>query len=266
MTQHSQGQVPANAAEAYEAFFVPALFGAWAPRVAEAARIEPGDAVLDVACGTGVLAREAQRRAGPEGMVVGLDRNPGMLAVARRKAPEITWLEGLAESLPLPDADFDVVASQFGLMFFDDRVAALREMMRVLRPDGRLAVAVWASLDRTPGYARMVELLDRLFGEEIAGELRAPYVLGAPETLAALSEDAGIPDAEIATVPGMAQFPSIEAWVLTDVKAWTLADRLDAEQVALLLREAERAFSAHVGPDGRVAFRSPALILTATKP
>jgi ubiquinone/menaquinone biosynthesis C-methylase UbiE len=98
--------------------------------------------VLDVACGTGVVAREAARRVGPAGAVAGLDRNEGMLAVARRMAPGIAWRHGLAEALPFPDGAFDAVICQFGLMFFEDRGKALGEMWRALRPGGRLAVAV----------------------------------------------------------------------------------------------------------------------------
>ena len=137
------GQVSAAAAEVYEAFFVPALFAQFAGPVADAAALGAGQAVLDVACGTGVLARELRRRTGAEGRVVGLDRNAGMLAVARRSAPGIDWREGMAERLPFADGSFDAVVSQFGLMFFEDRRAALAEMWRVVRPGGRLAVAVW---------------------------------------------------------------------------------------------------------------------------
>ena len=90
--------------------------------------------MLDVACGTGVLARAVADRVGAKGSVVGLDVNPGMLAVAERLAPSITWRQGRAESLPFEKEDFDAVLSQFALMFFEDQVAALEEMKRVLRP------------------------------------------------------------------------------------------------------------------------------------
>jgi ubiquinone/menaquinone biosynthesis C-methylase UbiE len=116
-----------DAANAYEALFVPALFRQWAPRVADAAAIRDGQRVLDVACGTGILAREAESRVGAEGHVVGLDPNPGMLAVAARLAPDVEWREGVAESLPFAGGSFDAVVSQFGLMFFRDRVRLCRK-------------------------------------------------------------------------------------------------------------------------------------------
>src|SRR5215831_16582765 len=128
------------AATAYDEFFVPALFQQWAPFVAAAAQLLPGQRVLDVACGTGVLSREVAARVGARGSVVGLDPNPGMLAVASQRNPGITWQEGTAEALPYPDASFDAVVSQFGLMLFGDRLRGLGEMLRVLRPGGHLAV------------------------------------------------------------------------------------------------------------------------------
>jgi SAM-dependent methyltransferase len=256
------GQLTGSAAKVYEAFFVPALFGEWAPRLCTAAEIGPGQRVLDVACGTGCLAREAARRAA---RVAGLDCNAGMLAVARRLAPEVDWREGLAERMPFENGCFDVVASQFGLMFFHDREKALAEMWRVLKPGGRLVVAVWDSLERTPGYRAMVDLLQDLFGSEIAAGLRAPFVLGEPEALLALFEAAGIGDVEISTRVGAARFPSIEAWVRTDVKGWTLADAIDDAQYARLQEAAQRRLSGFAGADGSVRFDSPAHVVTAVK-
>ena len=261
-----RGQVTRGAAEVYEEFFVPALFREWAPRVAEAARLEPGQKVVDVACGTGVLAREAAGRVKRCGSVVGLDRNEGMLAVARRLEPTVEWRLGTAEALPFADGAFDVVVSQFGLMFFQDRVAALKEVWRVLRPGGRLAIAVWDVLDHSPGYAAMVALLQRLFGGAIADQLRAPFALGEAEILRSLFADAGLTEVTIITLNGTARFPSLEAWVRTDVKGWTLADLIDDVQYRTLLQEAETELSHYVGRDGSVAFRTSAHIATAKKP
>jgi len=265
MVDIDRGQVNRSAAEIYDEFFLPALFQEWTGRVADAAQIQPGQHVLDVACGTGVLTRTVDERIGENGSVIGLDVNPGMLAVAARKAPHIEWREGRAEALPFDDASFDAVVSQFGLMFFDDRDAAIREMVRVLRPSGYLAIAVWDSLANTPGYAAMVDLLQRLFGDEVANGIRAPYILGDTGELRALCAEAGLPRVSITTHPGTARFPSLKSWVHTDIKGWVLADMLDDDQFALLLSQAKQELSRFVTDDGSVAFSAPAHIVSAVK-
>ena len=260
------GQVTRTAAEVYDEFFVPALFQQWARRVVDAAGIRPGQRVLDVACGTGVLACAAAGHVGSAGSVVGVDVNAGMLTIAQRKAPAIAWKQGRAEALPVDNDSFDVVVSQFGLMFFEDRRAALQEMLRAVRSGGRLAVAVWDSLDHTPGYAAMADLLQQLFGDQVAHALRPPFALGDRQLLRSLFAEAGVPDAQITTEPGTARFPSIQAWVTTEIKGWTLADVLDDAQFDLLLTNAERVLRQFVTAHGTVAFSAPAHIVTATKP
>lgn len=259
------GQDIASAAEVYEDFFVPTLFQEWAPRVVDAARIQPGQRVIDVACGTGVLTRLVAQRVGSGGSVVGLDINEEMLAVAERKAPAIEWQRGPAEALPFDDGSFDAVVSQFGLMFFQDRRAALQEMARVLRPGGRLAVAVLDSLDNTPGYAVLVSLLRRLCGEQTAEIVRFPFNLGDVQELHALFADAGMPHAKVNTHHGTARFPSVESWVYSELKGWSLTDTIDEAQYQLLFKEAQQALRRFVTAQGVVAFAAPAHIVTATK-
>lgn len=253
-------------AEVYDECFVPALFAQWGPVVAAAAGVKPGDRVLDVACGTGVLTLAVAERVGQSGSAVGLDANPGMLAVARRKPTRIKWLEGRAEALPLPDQSFDAVVSQFGMMFFDDRPAALREMMRVLRPGGRLAVAVCDAVENSPGYSTFAKLLDRLFGKPIGDAFRAPFVLGDAERLIGISREAGISVAEVARHSGKVRFRSVASLVSTErACVWTLGGLLDDEQFARLLEEAETALKPFVDSDGTIVFDMPALILTAER-
>ncbi len=265
MSQIASGQVSTSAADIYEEFYLPAMFLEWTPRMAAAAGVEPNQRVLDVACGTGVLARALAERVKPGGTATGLDINEGMLAVARRKAPGIDWRHGAAEALPFDDAGFDAVVSQFGLMFFHDRAKAIGEMLRVLRPGGRLAVAVWDSLDRTPAYRAFVGLLERLFGAGTAEALRSPFVLGDTAALRALFRDAGAPDVRVVTHEGAGRFPSIESWVFTDVKGWTAADLIDEAGYRRLLGEAERELRTFVAPNGTVAFAMSAHIVTMTK-
>lgn len=263
--QSSHGQVSRSAAQVYEEYFVPALFEQWTSRVIEAAQIKPGQRVLDVACGTGVLARAVAEHVGLTDLVVGVDINEGMLDVAKQKAPDIEWRHGKAESLPFDSDSFDAAVSQFGLMFFADPYAAIQEMTRVIRPGGYMAVAVWDSLENSPGYAALVELLDRIIGSDAANALRAPFSLGDQDRLRALFSAAGTFDFRISTHPGTARFPSISSWIYTDVKGWTFADRIDDGQFALLLEEAQHVLQPFVLPDGSVAFSAPAHIVIATK-
>ncbi|MBI6630813.1 methyltransferase domain-containing protein [Pontibaca salina] len=260
------GQVTATAAEIYDAFFVPALFGEWARPLCDAAGIASGVRVIDIACGTGATTRAAQTAASPGGEVMGLDRNTGMLSVARARSPDIAFIEGRAEALPFPDQSFDVVLCQFGLMFFEDRAAALQEMRRVLRPDGHVALSVWDQVETSPGYARMIALLNRLFGKEEADALRAPFVLGKLPELQAQLARGGMRGAKISTQTGMARFESIAEWVRTDVRGWTLADMIDDDQYAALADAAEREFGDLTSPDGLVCFPAPAHIVTWPSP
>ncbi|HSB02741.1 MAG TPA: class I SAM-dependent methyltransferase [Anaerolineales bacterium] len=265
MNDNQTGQVSHSAAEIYEEFFIPALFREWPARIINAAKIRAGQRVLDVACGTGVLARALAERVGPTGSVTGLDINEGMLAVAKRKAPKIEWRHGRAESLPFDNSTFDAVVSQFGLMFFEDRLAAVREMSRVLRPGGQLAVAVWSTLDSTPGYTAMAALLERLFGPGTAEALHAPYSLGDLHVLLPLFDDSGLETIQVTTIDGTARFPSIHSWVFTEIKGWTLSDNIDEMQYQHLLNEAEKELQLFVMADHTVEFRAPAHIITATR-
>jgi hypothetical protein len=138
-------------------------------------------------------------------------------------------------------------------------------MVRVLRSGGWLAVAVWDSLQNTPGYAAMVALLQRLFGQEAADGLRAPFSLGDVKELRSLFGGAGLADVAITTRPGVARFPSIQAWVYTEIKGWVLADKLDDVQFERLLKEAERVLAPFVNGEGAVSFSAPAHIVTVAK-
>jgi ubiquinone/menaquinone biosynthesis C-methylase UbiE len=261
-------QEQVDAASAYETLMVPALFGTWASRVADAAQLSEGNRVLDVACGTGVLSREAVVRTGSSGFVAGLDPGPGMLEVARRLAPAVEWRQGTAESLPFTDQSFDAVVSQFGLMFFEDRRQALREALRVLTPEGRLAVAVWDRLDEIPAYAAEVEVLERLAGRRAADAVRAPFSLGDRDDLAALFRDAGVASVEVSTFQDTARFPSVRVMVEADLRGWLpiVGIVLRGDEIARILEEAEQILEPYVTAEGVVEFRSSAHIVTGRRP
>ena len=207
--QVSFKQYGANAAENYEKYFVPTIGSAFATAVLGAARVQRGEHVLDVACGTGIVSRLAAEQVGPKGTVVGLDINPGMLAVARSNrssgAP-IEWHEGNAESLPLKDGSFDVVVSSLGLQFVSDKPAALHEMSRVLTPRGRVAIATVGPTP--PMFAILEQALARHVKPEAAGFVRAVFSLYESKELEALADGAGFRDIEVRSEPRTIRLPA----------------------------------------------------------
>ncbi|WP_331374829.1 methyltransferase domain-containing protein [Sinorhizobium chiapasense] len=265
MAEPERWQVSTGAAEVYESCFVPAIFGAWAGPVADAAGIKVGNKVLDVGCGTGVLAREALRRVGEEGQVVGLDLNQEMLAVAARTEPRIEWRHGDAASLPFEDASFDIVVSQFALMYFPDRVTSLCEMWRTLVPGGRLAVAAWAPIGRARGYQILVDIAARGCEGRAADVLAAPFVLGDQAELAKLFVDSGISRAKVTHHKGSIRFASVKEFVRIEVKASPLADMLSDDAMATLAAESESALAEFVVPSGEIIMPMDAHIVTAKK-
>ncbi|MFO7546992.1 MAG: methyltransferase domain-containing protein [Trueperaceae bacterium] len=255
------------AARAYEALHIPALFGQWATPVLDAVGVKAGDRVLDVACGTGVLGRTALDRVGGGGSVAGIDPDPGMIAVASEITPAVEWRLGLAEDLPYPDAAFDTVVSQFGMMFFRDRGRAVREMLRVVPEGGSVAVAVWDGLDNTEAYPEAVDLLARMAGRDAADALQAPFVLGDADALAKLFEDSDADSVAVTTRRGTARFPSVRAMVEADLRGWlpVMGVVLDEDLIRAILDEAEDELDAYVKADGTVAFDVPAHIVTGTR-
>jgi ubiquinone/menaquinone biosynthesis C-methylase UbiE len=256
---------PPSPALIYHQQFVPALFGQWGPRLAAQANLRCGTAILDVGCGTGVLAAAAADMVGDE-CVTGVDINPDMLDVARQLRTKIKWFQAPAENLPFADASYDSVLSQFALMFFDSRVKGLAEMWRVLRPGGTLLVAVCDGIHRSPGYAVLAELLNSLFGPEVAESFRAPFSAGDADHLRELVQEAGIPDVSIQQQLGTVRFDTIGNMISTErACVFTLGGILDDVQFTQLMREADVAFRDFLTENGTLEFTMPALTIQAQK-
>jgi ubiquinone/menaquinone biosynthesis C-methylase UbiE len=265
MSKSEAWQLSNDAASAYERDFVPAMMAQWPPILAEIAAIGAGDRVLDVACGTGVLARAAADRVGAQGRVTGLDLNDGMLAVARRLRPEIEWQQGDAAKLPFADGAFDVVASQMAFMFFPDRRAALREMWRVLAPGGRLAVLVCAPIERARGYRLLAEILRREAGDAAAAMVEGYFGAGDEAGLQRLCREADIAGAKVLTREGRARFASVEECMRVEIKGSPLAALVDDAAYERVLRAARTALREFADAEGRVALPLDASIVTARK-
>lgn len=212
MTEY-EGLTPA---EAFNQYFGPTLFEPWAPVLLEYAAPRPGERVLDLACATGILTRQVAQRVGENGQVVGVDISPGMLAVARaHPAPaggRIQWLEGDALALDLPNDSFDLVVCQQGLQFFADRMAAMRETLRVLSKGGRAVLSVWQSLDRHPVYQALCEAEARYLGVPVA-EVAAPWSLPDVGDLRSALGGAGFRRVEVTSRALDVSFPSADRFV-----------------------------------------------------
>lgn len=191
----SFGAAAADAMEVYDDILVPRLFVPMAEVLLDELRVQSGERVLDVACGPGSVALLAAGRVGPTGRVTACDISPAMLEIARRKpnAAAVEWAESPAAPLAgVAEGAYDVVTCQQGLQFFPDRPAALAEMRRGLVPGGRVGIAVWASIDRSPGFAALADAVEEVLGAEPAANYRGgPWGLSDPEALAGLLRDAG---------------------------------------------------------------------------
>jgi len=224
MTSHpAWQQVSGNAAEIYALHLVPGMFAPWAPVLVDTAGVQPGDRVIDIACGTGVVAQLAAERTGATGQVVGLDVNTAMLAVARAQTTGIEWIEANAQAIPLPDGSFDVALCQHGLQQFPDPLAALREMRRLLVSNGRLALCVWSHLDGSPGMAALVAALERHASPAAANNRRAPFALSDARQVHSLIENAGFREITVRTVAQPTRFPNPEALVTAQLAATPLS-------------------------------------------
>jgi ubiquinone/menaquinone biosynthesis C-methylase UbiE len=258
--------------EAYEQYIVPAWMDAWARALVEGLGIKRGEHLLDLACGTGVVARRAAALTGVAGSVSGFDLDGAMLAVAQRHATEeglpwITWHQGQVHALPFQDASFNAVACQHGLQFFPDRSAALREIHRVLVPGGRLAVSVWRSLDRCPFLAIVAKALEMELGID-PQVFQASCALADRDELRRLISGAAFRDVHIRLEVQVARYPSLADFLPGYLSVFPMADRLAAlspVQVAGFFRRLADAVSPFTDDDG-LAAPMECHVATAVKP
>lgn len=263
-----------NPAETYESYMVPVLFAPWASRLVQSANPQPGERVLDVACGTGVVARLVATHVKSVGKVVGLDLNPNMLAVARtmtkREGHVIEWHEGRAESLPFPDGSFDLVFCQQALQFLADRQAALAEMHRVLAAGGRVLLSVWQGLDRHPVYQTLHDVIRTRLGMSGVQDI---FALGDADGVRTLLTDAGFRHVEIKPVSMTARFPDPAGFLAGEIDVDTAAipsmQHLDAkarQTITAAIRENMEAALHEATEDDHVVIPFHANIVRAERP
>jgi len=261
-------QVQGNAAENYERYLVPAIFASWVPDLLDAAEVRAGQRVLDVACGTGVVARGAAERVGAAGRVVGLDVNAGMLETARTAdtGGAVEWQAGDAAEIPFADGGFDAVVCQQGLQFVRDPVRAAAEMGRVVG-EGAVVVAVWAPLRENVVFDRFADALGRHAGAEAADIMRSPFQLSDPDRLREVFTQAGFSTVDLVTATHPVRFASAEAMVREEAISSPLAapvGALDSEALAALVADVATVLAEYLGDEG-LAFPMHNHIVTARR-
>jgi ubiquinone/menaquinone biosynthesis C-methylase UbiE len=270
LIQREQWHFDGNADEQYENFLVPTMFAPWAADFVELAAPQPGECVLDLACGTGVVTRLMAPRVGVEGQVIGLDLSPERLAVARSLPPvqgaEIEWREGDVTALPLADASFDIVCCHQGLQFIPDQSAALQEMFRALTSGGRLLLSMWRSTEHHPDAVAMAEALRHHVSQEASAFRNPIFSLGDAEAIEVLLEDAGFLDIVIRPEVKTLRFSSVEAFTIGYISAAgplsQMVSEVDDSARAALLEDMSAALQSYVDADG-LAIPTTSHVITA---
>ena len=270
MANASGFQLCGTGPEIYESCWVGSQMGKCAEELVATADVQPGQRVLDVGCGTGVVARAAAGRTGTGCNITGTDLNEGMLESARKFAAkhgleDIVWQRCDATAMPFEDESFDVVLCQQGLQFMPDRRAAMREMARVLASGGRLAVSVWRA--PSPYGVAVREVMERRFGEGATDLWQVVYSLGDRDELRSLAEDAGLERARVHYDIKFARHPNPEEFVFGALAGSPLADdfaALEQRERSSIVRDIVAALSTCMDDDG-LAMPAECHTLTAEK-
>ena len=189
-------QLVGSAAAIYEAQKVPAIFRPLAEATLDAISLGRDDALLDVACGTGIVARTARLRFGSAPRVVGVDLNAGMIATARNLGDEVSksceWHVADVTMMPFEPETFSVAICQQGIQFFPDEIAALREIKRVLRPGGRVVLSVWSGPSDL--FKALAAALSRHVSEEVGERSLAPFRYSRASAIGSMLTELGYSD------------------------------------------------------------------------
>ncbi|HKI79335.1 MAG TPA: class I SAM-dependent methyltransferase [Ignavibacteriaceae bacterium] len=238
--QHFDKSYGGNPAENYQKYFVPVIGKPIAADLISVANIKPGEKIIDIACGTGVAAFLAKEKTGKDGMVAGVDVNPGMLGVARSITPEnisIDWYESPADNIPLDDNTFDVALSSLSLQFFPDKPAALKEIYRVLKPGGRLAFIVPGP---TPIFVETDETFSKHLGKEAAGFIRAVFSLNDHSEINDMIKDTGFKDVSVRSEKKDLHLPPPQDFLwqyMTSTPLSSFIEKMDKETYATMESE-----------------------------
>lgn len=260
MPANEPWQLHGDAAALYERYLVPTLFTPWAHDLLRSAALQPGERVVDVACGTGSVTRLIGPHIGPQGRLTALDLNADMLRAARTyvttTVPPIRWLQADVVDMPVADADFDLVLCQQSFQFFPDKLGALQEMHRVLAPGGRLAFNLSRGLVHNPYIRALADGLDRHIGVEAGNSMRAPCSFGDVEMLRSLLVQAEFRTIIIRISHLTIRHPDPPEFIRGQLAATPVADQvasLDAQSQTALADEILAALQCYIDDDGLAA-------------
>jgi ubiquinone/menaquinone biosynthesis C-methylase UbiE len=217
----------------YEQYIVPTWMIDWISDLVTAGQINPGKRVLDVACGTGIVARRIADLVGPGGRIAGIDFNEEMLRVARRCADQegvnaIEWYHSDVSSMPFSPGEFDTVLCQQGLQFFPDRIAALLEMRRILAPQGLLALSVWGRSEMCPHVIAICEVFEEFFGSDATNMFQVASSLSDHKVLKTLIQKAGFSHIHIRREVKIARHPSLAEFLPAYFSIFPVATQIAA--------------------------------------
>jgi ubiquinone/menaquinone biosynthesis C-methylase UbiE len=255
-------QLELEGARFYEENFVPSLFENWAKRTVEELSLSDGDQLLDIACGTGIVARIAQASKINELRITGIDINEAMLEVAKEIEPEIDWIKGSAQNLPFDDQSFEKISCQFGFMFFEDQVKSLNEMKRIRKSEGKTIIGIWDTIEANEGYFDLLQIIENIGGEDLGQILRSPFKLGDKDEINKIVKSSEISNYKIETIRTKVEFRSIDHWIDCDVKASPIAEEISDQQYSELLKKAKLRLNKYLTEDQKVRFNMSAHIVT----
>lgn len=230
-------QLNLDAAKRYQQIPVPTILGPAAHALVDKVKLKSGEMVLDVGCGTGAATRYAAKFVGPDGRVAGVDINSGMIEVAKSLSESagtpIDWHENSAFELPFEENTFDVALSAQTIQFLDDRVAALKEMQRVLRPKGQLAISVWCEVGHNPYFDALMKAVTNHLGTETASGLGAAFTLSKPSEIEELLVEAGLQKVEVEMCELSLKMPEVSKFTARHISATPISTGFSASSEPL---------------------------------
>ncbi len=273
----SKEQLILESARTYHDRAVPVLFDPWGRRLLENVPVVPGNAVLDVACGSGAVTRLAAARVGEKGFVTGLDLNPGMIQTAKEVFKDVRlpveFHLGDATDMPFEDARFDAVLCQQGVQFIPDKARAVQEMHRVLKTGGWAGFTQWLGIDHIPGYRVLCDALDRHVDPKAGDVMRTPFQAEDGTGLRAIVEEAGFREARHEVQVGTVRYPSADEFTQLSIDGVppgpkghlkAMYEMVDATHRKALFEEVQQGLAPYTDDQG-IVFPMTAHLIVARK-